>query len=49
MPSHRLIIELKLPPADAYFKLRHTLDEVNALLRCVIFLSVCLDLINPLF
>lgn len=29
----RLITELKLPPADAYHKLRHTLEEVNALLR----------------
>ena len=28
----RLIVELKLPPADAYFKLRHTLEELNALL-----------------
>lgn len=28
----RLIIELKLPPTDAYFKLRHTLDEINSLL-----------------
>lgn len=25
----RLILELKLPPADAYHKLRHTLDEIN--------------------
>nr|XP_002129683.1 116 kDa U5 small nuclear ribonucleoprotein component [Ciona intestinalis] len=29
----RLILELKLPPADAYFKLRHIVDEVNNLLR----------------
>ena len=28
----RLILELKLPPADAYYKLRHTLEEVNALI-----------------
>jgi U5 small nuclear ribonucleoprotein component len=28
----RLIVELKLPPADAYHKLRHTLEELNALL-----------------
>jgi U5 small nuclear ribonucleoprotein component len=28
----RLILELKLPPTDAYYKLRHTIDEVNALL-----------------
>mmetsp|Transcript_18570 Transcript_18570/g.39863 ORF Transcript_18570/g.39863 Transcript_18570/m.39863 type:complete len:988 (-) Transcript_18570:519-3482(-) len=25
----RLIVELKLPPADAYYKLRHTIEEVN--------------------
>ena len=25
----RLITELKLPPADAYFKLRHLIEEVN--------------------
>jgi len=29
----RLILELKLPPADAYFKLVHTLEEVNSLLH----------------
>ncbi|KAL5007165.1 hypothetical protein ScPMuIL_015971 [Solemya velum] len=28
----RLILELKLPPTDAYYKLRHILDEVNALI-----------------
>lgn len=27
----RLIVELKLPPQDAYHKLRHTLEEVNNL------------------
>eukprot|EP00803_Ostreobium_quekettii_P004098 evm.model.scf_112.9 EVM.evm.TU.scf_112.9 scf_112:71072-79156(+) len=29
----RLITELKLPPADAYHKLRHTIEEVNGLLN----------------
>ncbi|KAJ1615803.1 P-loop containing nucleoside triphosphate hydrolase protein, partial [Pavlovales sp. CCMP2436] len=29
----RLIVELRLPPADAYHKLRHTVAHVNALLR----------------
>ncbi|KRX56036.1 U5 small nuclear ribonucleoprotein component [Trichinella sp. T9] len=29
----RLILELKLPPTDAYLKLRHTIDEVNVLLK----------------
>ncbi len=28
----RLITELKLPPADAYHKLRHTIEEVNNLI-----------------
>ena len=28
----RLLLELKLPPVDAYYKLKHTLDEVNSLL-----------------
>uniref|UniRef100_A0A453SG61 SNU114 homolog n=7 Tax=Aegilops tauschii subsp. strangulata TaxID=200361 RepID=A0A453SG61_AEGTS len=28
----RLITELKLPPNDAYFKLRHTLDTINDLI-----------------
>ena len=26
----RLILELKLPPQDAYFKLKQVIDEVNA-------------------
>lgn len=29
----RLILELKLPPQDAYFKLKHIVDEVNALIK----------------
>ena len=29
----RLILELKLPPTDAYFKLRNIVDEINGLLR----------------
>ncbi|KAJ3247118.1 hypothetical protein HDU78_005183 [Chytriomyces hyalinus] len=28
----RLILELKLPPADAYFKIKHTIEEVNTVL-----------------
>lgn len=34
----RLILELKLPPADAYFKLKHTIEEVNSVL------STCSDI-----
>ena len=29
----RLIIELKLPPEDAYYKIRQVIDEVNALIK----------------
>ncbi len=29
----RLILELKLPPQDAYFKLMHTLEDVNNIIR----------------
>ena len=35
----RLITELKLPPIDAYFKLRHVLDEVNQVLNTLPQLS----------
>ncbi|KAK7632590.1 116 kda u5 small nuclear ribonucleoprotein-like protein component [Phyllosticta citricarpa] len=29
----RLILELKLPPADAYFKLKHVIEEVNTVIE----------------
>lgn len=29
----RLMLELKLPPQDAYYKIRHIIDEINGLLR----------------
>eukprot|EP00954_Amorphochlora_amoebiformis_P024541 1366984-Amorphochlora_amoeboformis.AAC.1 len=29
----RLILELKLPPTDAYHKISHTLEEVNTILE----------------
>ena len=28
----RLIIELKLPPSDAYLKIKHILEEINGLI-----------------
>jgi 116 kDa U5 small nuclear ribonucleoprotein component len=28
----KLVMELKLPPADAYYKLKHTLDDINAVI-----------------
>jgi len=38
----RLMLELKLPPQDAYFKLRHIVEEINGLL------SLYSDQENPL-
>lgn len=28
----RLVLELKLPPTDAYYKIRHTLEDINNLI-----------------
>ena len=28
----RLVLELKLPPSDAYYKIKHTLDDINNLI-----------------
>jgi 116 kDa U5 small nuclear ribonucleoprotein component len=28
----RLVLELKLPPSDAYYKLKHTLDDINGVI-----------------
>lgn len=29
----RLVLELKLPPSDAYFKIKHTIDELNMVIK----------------
>jgi translation elongation factor EF-G len=31
----RLILELRIKPADAYYKVKHTIEEVNTLIRYV--------------
>ena len=31
----RLILELRIKPADAYYKVKHTIEEVNTLIRHV--------------
>ncbi len=31
----RLILELRIKPADAYYKIRHTIEEVNTVIRFV--------------
>jgi translation elongation factor EF-G len=41
----RLILELRMPPADAYFKIKSTIEEVNTFIRYVHMLqvAVCVD------
>lgn len=29
----RLILELRIKPADAFYKIKHTIEEVNAIIR----------------
>ena len=29
----RLILELRIPPADAYYKIKHTIEEINTFIR----------------
>ena len=38
------MLELKLPPTDAYFKLRHIVDEVNAIIRSVMLHARMIDI-----
>lgn len=35
----RLILELRIKPADAYYKIKHTIEEVNTLIRYVSHLA----------
>lgn len=43
----RLFLELKLPPIDAYFKLRHIVDEVNAIIKQVVDEEDEIEYLNP--
>lgn len=29
----RLILELRIKPADAYYKIKHTIEEINTFIR----------------
>ncbi|CAI6090378.1 unnamed protein product [Clonostachys chloroleuca] len=43
----RLILELKLPPKDAYFKLKHVVEEVNSVIAAAAPLSAASKRISP--
>lgn len=32
----RLILELRLPPSEAFFKIKHTIEEVNSIIAYVL-------------
>jgi U5 small nuclear ribonucleoprotein component len=36
----RLILELRLPPTDAYYKIKHTIEEINAFIRYHLFVYI---------
>jgi translation elongation factor EF-G len=36
----RLILELRIKPADAYYKIKHTIEEINTFIRFI--LTLCL-------
>ena len=40
----RLILELRIKPADAYYKIKHTIEEINTFIRSVIHCPILLDL-----
>ncbi|XP_065839925.1 116 kDa U5 small nuclear ribonucleoprotein component-like [Oscarella lobularis] len=44
----RLILELKLPPADAYYKLKHVIDEVNSLISTYSAEAIDDQILSPL-
>ena len=39
----RLILELRIKPTDAYYKIKHTIEEINTFIRCVsiVVFGVC--------
>jgi U5 small nuclear ribonucleoprotein component len=36
----RLILELRIKPADAYYKIKHTIEEINTFIRYIITVSL---------
>ena len=38
----RLILELRLPPTDAYYKIKHTIEEINTFIRSVVVVDLAL-------
>ena len=45
----RLILELRIKPADAYYKIKHTIEEINTFIRSVIRypIPLCFEVLFP--
>lgn len=37
----RLILELRIKPMDAFYKIKHTIEEINTFIRYVVSLFLC--------
>ena len=35
----RLILELRIKPADAFYKIKHTIEQINSFIRCALIIS----------
>ena len=36
----RLILELRIKPTDAFYKIKHTIEEINSFIRCALIISL---------
>lgn len=43
----RLILELRIKPADAYYKIKHTIEEVNTCIRSDEYVTACFAILTP--
>jgi|SRR5712675_1855081 len=43
----RLILELRLPPADAFYKIKHTIEDINTYIRSVNYTQLQAPEIKP--
>jgi translation elongation factor EF-G len=43
----RLILELRIKPADAYYKIKHTIEEINTFIRCRSYILAFITVIEP--
>lgn len=41
----RLILELRIKPADAYYKIKHTIEEINTFIRWIVTFALAWRLV----